>query len=481
MIADDSGAIGLGGIIGGESTGVDEATTDVLLECAWFDPEVIAAHRPAPRRCSTDARTRFERGVDPMKLSSAIESAAQMILDLCGGEASEPRISGEFPADGYPNRDRVFRYRPSRLAALGGVDLARAGAARRSSAARIPARSTRTTATAGSATSSGRRRWRGPMATSWFVRAPTWRPDVDGEADLVEEIARIHGYDKVPSTPLEREPGVAHPTATRSQLIERRVRRTAAARGLDEAVTWSFISEKEAAAFGGGDWRLANPISEEMKVMRPSLLPGLIAAARRNLDRGAAVVRLFEIGRRYLGDGERPTLSLLLAGDKQPRDWQCGQGAGFRRVRRQGRSAGAARSGGRAGRQSAGVPGRRPDLAPGPLGDACGWARRRSSPRSASCTRGWSRELDAPAGAVAAEIYLDAIPAPRSSGRARPAFAPPALQAVTRDFAFIVPGDLPADDLVRAIRGADKAAITAVRLFDRFEPDGRRCSAWRSK
>ena len=161
------------------------------------------------------------------------------------------------------------------------------------------------------------------------VTVPTWRRDVEGPADLVEEVARITGYDQVPSTPLRRAPGVAKPTATRSQLIERRVRRTAAARGLDEAVTWSFISEAEAEAFGGGDWRLANPISEDMKVMRPSLLPGLIAAARRNLDRGASSVRLFEIGRRYLGDAEHPTLGLLLAGERRRASWQSGKAQPF--------------------------------------------------------------------------------------------------------------------------------------------------------
>src|SRR5205085_6617642 len=161
------------------------------------------------------------------------------------------------------------------------------------------------------------------------VAIPTWRRDVEGPADLVEEVARIIGYDQVPSTPLDRAPGVAKPTATRAQLLERKARRTAAARGLDEAVTWSFISEEEAKAFGGADWVLANPISEEMKVMRPSLLPGLIAAARRNIDRGASSVRLFEVGRRYLGDAEHPTLSLLLAGDKMERGWQSGKAQGF--------------------------------------------------------------------------------------------------------------------------------------------------------
>jgi phenylalanyl-tRNA synthetase beta chain len=142
-------------------------------------------------------------------------------------------------------------------------------------------------------------------------------------------VVRIVGYDQVPPTPLPRAPGVARPTATRSQRIERQVRRTAAARGLNEAVTWSFISDDEAAAFGGNEWRLANPISEEMMVMRPSLLPGLIAAARRNLDRGMSSIRLFELGRRYLGDAEHPTLTFLLAGDKRPRGWQSGKARAF--------------------------------------------------------------------------------------------------------------------------------------------------------
>src|SRR5205085_8918375 len=161
------------------------------------------------------------------------------------------------------------------------------------------------------------------------VAIPTWRRDVEGPADLVEEVARIIGYDQVPSTPLDRAPGVAKPTATRAQLLERRVRRTAAARGVDEAVTWSFISEKEAQAFGGAEWRLANPISDDMKVMRPSLLPGLIAAAQRNLNRGASSVRLFEIGRRYLADQEHATAALLMTGDRTTRDWQSGKAQNF--------------------------------------------------------------------------------------------------------------------------------------------------------
>jgi phenylalanyl-tRNA synthetase beta chain len=469
VIADDSGAIGLGGVIGGESTGVDESTTDVLLECAWFDPQGIAA--TARRHAvQTDASTRFERGVDPMKLSEAIEAAAQMIVELCGGELSEPRISGAFAADGYPNRDTIVRYRPARLAALAGVDLpddAQAAILGRLEFLRLDP------ADADSWVNEEQRQEALAEADGerWFVRVPTWRPDIDGEADIVEEVARIHGFDKVPATPLPREPGVAHPTATRSQRIERQIRRTAAARGLNEAVTWSFISDKEAQAFGGSDWRLANPISEELKVMRPSLLPGLIAAAQRNINRGASTVRLFEIGRRYLGDAEHATLSLLLAGDRQPRHWQWGGAQNF--------SAFDAKAEVLALLEAAGAPVANLQVHPdaGPTWHPGRSATLRLGPKTIVAAFGelhprLAAEHDAPGGAVAADIYLDAIPAQRSSEHARAAYRPPALQAITRDFAFVVPDDLSADTLARAIRGADKASIVDVRLFDRYRPDG---------
>ncbi|HET7708960.1 MAG TPA: phenylalanine--tRNA ligase subunit beta [Sphingomicrobium sp.] len=470
VIADSSGAIGFGGVIGGESTGVDEHTTDVLLECAWFDPAIIAATGQR-HAVFTDARARFERGIDPMKLSAAIESAAKMILDLCGGEVAQPTISGDFPADGYPNRMNRLVHRTARVRELGGVD--------------VPAKEQmRILASLGfnlldlevdelwegdeDSRSALREQLTAADGEAWVVQAPTWRPDVDGPADLVEEITRIHGYDKVPSTPLERAAGVARPTATRAQLIERRARRTAAARGLDEAVTWSFISEAEAAVFGGSDWRLANPISEDMKVMRPSLLPGLIAAARRNHDRGAATVRLFELGRRYLGDAEHATLGLLLSGSRRDRHWRSGKAQPFDAFDAKAEVLAVLEAVGAQVDNLQVVPDAGPNWHPGRS------ATLRLGPKTILAAFGelhpkLHKSLDSPEGAVAAEIYLDAIPAGRSSGRARTAYAPPALQPVTRDFAFFVPADLAADGLVRAIRGADKSAISAVRLFDRFE------------
>jgi phenylalanyl-tRNA synthetase beta chain len=441
VIADDRQVHDIGGIMGGEDSGVSADTTDVVLEVAYFTPERIARTGQA-LGLTSDARSRFERGVDPAFLDDGLAILTGLVLDICGGEPSAAIRAGEPPID-----RRVIQFDFGRTKALGGID--------------VP-----------------EQRQRDILQSLGFevdggdVIVPTWRRDVDGPADLVEEVVRIVGYDKVPSTPLNRVPGVAKPTATRSQLIERRVRRTAAARGLDEAVTWSFISEREADAFGGADWRLANPISEDLKVMRPSLLPGLIAAARRNLDRGVASVRLFEVGRRYLGDAEHPTLSLLLAGERRGREWRSGKAQAF--------DAFDAKAEVSALLEAAGAPvGNLQVFADaGPTWHPGRSAKLGLGPKTVIASFGelhpkLQKELDAPAGAVAAEIYLDVIPAPRSSGRARSAYAPPALQAIARDFAFIVPADVPAENFVRAIRGADKAAITAVRLFDRFEtPEG---------
>ena len=449
VIADDSGTIGLGGIIGGESTGVDEGTTDVLLECAWFSPETVAA---TGRRHGviSDARARFERGVDPTTVASGIESAAAMIIELCGGEPSEPLIVD----DGSLNEllaPHIVPYRPERLADLGGIEL------ERERQAAILANLGFTLAMAGE----------GP----WRVGAPSWRPDIDGEADVVEEVARIHGFDSIPSTPLPQTAGVAEPTATRGQLIERRVRRAAAARGLDEAVTWSFIAEEQAEAFGGSAWRLANPISEDMKVMRPSLLPGLIAAARHNADRAQLSIRLFEIGRRYLEEGERPTVGVLLAGNRAARSWQSGHAQPF--------SPFDAKAEALALLEAAGAPTGNLQIFPdaGPVWHPGRSATLRLGPKTVLAAFGelhprLVKELDAPPATVAAEIYLDAIPTARGGGRARPAFSPSPLQPVTRDFAFLVPDDLTAETLVRSIRGADKSGIRGARIFDRYRPEG---------
>jgi phenylalanyl-tRNA synthetase beta chain len=437
VIADDRQVHDIGGIMGGEDSGVSAETADVMLEVAYFTPERIARTGQA-LGLTSDARSRFERGVDPAFLDEGLAILTGLIVDICGGEPSAVLRVGQPPVE-----RRTIAFDFDRTRSLGGIEVPEAR--QRTILERL-----------------------GFELNGNAVTIPTWRRDVEGSADLVEEVARIEGYDKLPSTPLKREPGVAKPTATRSQLMERRVRRTAAARGLDEAVTWSFISEKEGDAFGGADWRLANPISEELKVMRPSLLPGLIAAARRNLDRGASSVRLFEVGRRYLGDAEHPTLSILLAGERSGREWRSGKAQNFDTFD--------AKAEVSALLEAAGAPVANLQVFPdaGPTWHPGRSAKLGLGPKTIVASFGelhprLQKELDAPAGAVAAEIYLDAIPASRSSGRARPAYAPPALQAITRDFAFVVPAELSADNLARAIRGADKGAITGVRLFDRFE------------
>ncbi|RMB51936.1 phenylalanyl-tRNA synthetase beta subunit [Sphingomonas sp. PP-CE-3A-406] len=458
VIADDAAVHDIGGIMGGEHSGVSADTTDVLIECAYFDPDHIA-RTGQKLTLTSDARSRFERGVDPAFLEDGLAIATALVLHICGGTASDVTRSGEPPLD-----PRVIHYDPRLSADLGGLHVA-------------PERQARTLLSLGftiGAIQSADAFSDALFSTiegKWPVMIPSWRRDVDGPADLVEEVVRIEGIDNIPSTPLPRMPGVAKPTATPEQKLERRARRAAAARGLDEAVTWSFLSEAEAAAFGGGAWTLANPISEDLKVMRPSLLPGLLAATGRNLKRGQQSVRLFEIGRRYLADAERATLGVVLAGDRRPRGWRDGKAAAF--------DAYDAKAEALALLAASGAPVDNLQVM-GEAGDA--WhpgqsGTLRLGPKTVLASFGMLHptvlkafDLD---GAVAAvEVYLDAIPPKRAIGFARPAYTPPALQAVRRDFAFLVPAALATDTLVRAVKGADKVAIVSARVFDVFTGAG---------
>jgi phenylalanyl-tRNA synthetase beta chain len=443
VIADDNGVHDIGGIMGGEHSGVTEGTADILIECAYFDPEHIA--RTGQKLALTsDARSRFERGVDPAFVETGLALATAMAIELAGGEASEIVRAGS-----PPDPDKMVQYRPARARELAGIDVPEA-------------RQKAILGRLGFAVEEGKR---------WRVSVPSWRRDVDGEADLVEEVARIHGYDKVPATPLPRAPGVARPTATPEQMVERKARRVAAARGLNEAVTWSFVSEAEAAPFGGAAWVLDNPISEDLKAMRPSLLPGLLSAVRRNVARGADSVRLFELGRRYLADGERPTLGLVLAGERDGRDWRSGKARGFDAYDAKAEAlAILAAAGARVetlqaldGASAVYHPGRSARLCLGPKTVLAEFGELHPATLKAF-------DLDGPA--VAAEIYLDALPQKRASGHMREAYTPPALQAVKRDFAFVVPAGTAADALLRAVRGADRQAIAQVRLFDLFTGAG---------
>ena len=441
VIADDARVHDIGGIMGGEESGVSLETTDVIIECAYFDPESIA--RTGQKLLLTsDARSRFERGVDPAFLAEGLEIATRLVLDLCGGMPSEPTHAGTPPT----TRKRIA-YDPTLAERLGGLAVA-------------PDRQREILIALGFA-----------VEADWTVLPPPARRDIDGPADLVEEIIRIVGIDSVPATPLPRTPGVAKPTATPAQALESRVRRAAAARGLNEAITWSFLSQPQADAIGGGAWSLANPISEELKVMRPSLLPGLFAAAERNMKRGAPGVRLFELGRRYLAEGERPTLGIVLAGENRARGWQDGKATAF--------TAFDAKAEALALLAAAGAPVDNLQVM-GDAGDA--WhpgqsGTLRLGPKTVLAAFGMVHplttrafDLDGPVAAV--ELYLDALPAKRTTSFARAAYAPPPLQAVRRDFAFLVPEALAADALVRAVKGADKASIVAARLFDVFVGTG---------
>ena len=441
VIADDKGVHDIAGIMGGAHSGCSEGTTDVLLEVAYFTPERIATTGQA-LALSSDARTRFERGVDPAFLDDGLAIITALILDICGGEASEIVRAGT-----PPDERRTFVYDPAHCARLGGIDVA-------------PGEQAVILERLGFSVSS-----------DWQITTPSWRRDVTGSADIVEEIIRMIGLDRVPSTPLPRADGVARPTATPAQMIERKLRRTAAARGMNEAINWSFLSEREAGAFGGGAWVLANPISEEMKVMRPTLLAGLLSAAARNANRGAESVRLFEIGRRYFADGERATMALLLAGNKSPRGWADGKAQPF--------DAFDAKAEAIALLAGAGAPvdnllvmdGAGDHFHPGQSGTL------RLGPKIILASFGalhpaTAKAFDLGGAVVVAEIFLDAIPAKRTTGFMRAAFTPPALQSVTRDFAFLVPETLAAGDLIRAVKGADKESIVAARLFDLFAGAG---------
>ncbi|MBU6393238.1 MAG: phenylalanine--tRNA ligase subunit beta [Sphingomonadales bacterium] len=450
VIADDSGVHDIAGIMGGEHSGCSDETTDVLLEVAYFTPANIARTGQA-LALTSDARGRFERGVDPAFLDTGMDLLTSLILDICGGEPSEVIRAGTPPTD-----RKTLAYDPALAGNLGGIDVADSEQKRILAALGFE------------------------VAEDWTITVPTWRPDVDGAPDIVEEVIRVHGLDAVPSTPLPRADGVAKPTATAAQMQERRIRRAAASRGLNEAVTWSFLPTGEAEHFSegkGGLWTLANPISEDLKTMRPSLLPGLLSATRRNLDRGATTVRLFEIGRRYLrGEGgasdEQPSLAVVLAGEAQARGWATGKAKPF--------DAFDAKAEALALLAEAGAPVENLQV----MGEAGSQfhpgqsATLRLGPKTVLARFGLlhpttAKAFDLSSPVAVVELFLDRIPARKGPGSfARPHYAPSALQAVTRDYAFLVPAALPAGDLLRAVRGADKANVVAARVFDDFRGQG---------
>ncbi len=456
VIADAAAVHDIGGIMGGEHSGASETTTDVLIECAYFTPESIAKTGQA-LALSSDARTRFERGVDPAFLDDGLSIATHYVVDLCGGVASPATRAGAAPFDMLP-----IAYHPAHCAALTGLEV-------------DTARQSAILTALGFAVDSG-----AGNGGAWLVTPPSWRRDVTISVDIVEEIARIIGLGAIPATPLPRADAVAKPVLTPLQIRERKARRGAASHGLHEAITWSFLPPAQAQAFAnpadGPLWSLANPISTDMAVMRPSLLPGLIAAATRNAAIGAKSVPLFEIGRHYArkDDGssqETLMLSIVMAGQARDRHWQDGKATPF--------DAFDAKAAVLAILEAAGAPIDRlqirseaaPHYHPGQSG-TLGLGPKNPIAMFGMLHPATAKLMDMDGPVAIAEINLEAIPAKRDNSTAKPAFTPPALQAVTRDFAFFLPRDMPADDLIRAVRSADKANIVAARIFDDFRGAG---------
>ena len=446
VIADDLGPLCLGGVMGGIRSGTTDETVNVLMECASWDPDLIA-QTGRKTGIVSDARYRLERSVDPALTEPGLELATRLMLELVGGEAMEPVISGE---DVFPNT--VVEFPLSEVRRLTGLE---------TSPEEIEAVLTRLGF-----------KLEG-MGGTRKVAVPSWRPDVTMKADLAEEVMRMVGVDNVPVDPLPRLNHVAPRMLTTLQNRRRLARRTLAARGLDEAVTWSFIPAAEAERYGGGaaELKLANPIASELTDMRPSLLPGLLAAAQRNTNRGFADLKLFEVGQVFhsvLPEGQRTYASGIRLGGT--RHWQ--------------------------GADKVSVFDAKADIAA--LLDALGhdidklqlvtepasWSHPGRGGRiqlGPKVVIGWfgevhPNELDAYdlSGPVAAfELDLDAIPEPRRKAtRAKPALKLSDLQPVSRDFAFVVDRDVPADKVLRAAKNADKALITAVDVFDVFEGKG---------
>ncbi len=446
VIADAGGIESIGGVMGGLASGCTETTVNVIVESAWFDP-IRTAATGRQLRVNSDARYRFERGVDPAFTAPGLELGTRMILDLCGGEASEVVEAGAAPLPG-----RRLSLRAGRVRQLVGLEIA-------------VDEQVRILTALGFSVAPGE-----PME----VTVPSWRPDVLGEADLVEEVARIASLANLRGQPLPRpDPGVIRPALTAGQRREGLVRRSLAALGAHECVTYSFIPGPAARRFGGGAEavRVENPISSEMTHLRPSLLPGLLAAAARNQARGFAELALFELGPVFQGGepGEQAQEACLLrTGASGPRNPHAPRRA---------TDAFDARADAEAALSAAGVavdrlmavrdglpdwmhPGRAAFLSLGPRTPLALFGE--LHPRILDA-------FDVKGPAVAMTLFLGAIPFPRARSITRPALSVSDLPAVERDFAFVVDARVEAETVLKAARGADKGLVERAQVFDVFE------------
>ncbi len=450
VVADDERAEALAGIVGGEPTGCTEQTVNVFVEAALFDP-VRTAQTGRRLGIDSDARYRFERGVDPAAVFAGMERATRLILELCGGEPSELVVAGA-----EPEWKRSLTLRPGRVAALGGVDLPRE-------------RQVRILMDLGFTVDGEDEEGR------LVVGVPSWRADVHGEADLVEEVLRVHGFHAIPATPLPRETVLTRPALTLKQRRVALAKRTLAARGLSEAVTWSFLSGPVAELFGGIEpgLRLVNPISSDLDVMRPSILPNLIQAAGRNADRGFADVGLFEVGAAFrtpAPDGQDTVAAGIRAGAAVPRHWA---------EKARGVDVFDAKADALAVLEAAGAPTANLQVTT----DAPGWYHPGRSgvlrlgptvmARFGEIHPSVLETLGVKGPVVGFEVMLDAVPLPKKKGgTAKPMVQLSAFQPVERDFAFVLDRKVEADKILRAVKGADKALVKDVAVFDVYEGPG---------
>jgi phenylalanyl-tRNA synthetase beta chain len=440
--------------MGGEHSGVDETTTDVLIESALWDPLNIAQ---SGRKLGiiTDARYRFERGVDPAFTLPGLDLATSMVMSICGGEASEAVIAGKVPQD-----NRVIDFPWSEVPRLSGLPVQ-------------PAESKQILEKLGFAINGA--------GDTVKVTPPSWRPDVEGKADLVEEVIRIVGLDRIEPQPLPRlEAAVAKPILTLIQKRTRLAKRGLSARGLVEAITWSFIGKAEAEMFGGGDPRLAlaNPIASDLSDMRPSLLPGLLKAAQRNADRGFSDVAIFEVGQCFASDepeGQMMKAAAVRRGTARSegvgRHWDGGAASvdvfdakadAMALLATLGIPAGGLQV--VAGGSSWFHPGRSGTLQFGPKNVIGAFGEIHPNVLKA---------LDLKGPVVAFELRLDGLPPPKPKPtKMKPKLVLSDFQPIARDFAFVVGRDVAAGDIVKAAQGAERQLIVGVDVFDVYEGTG---------
>ncbi|MEE2565148.1 phenylalanine--tRNA ligase subunit beta [Hyphobacterium marinum] len=445
VIADDARCLGFGGVMGGEYSGCTEETTDVFVECAWFDPQITRATGRATG-IESDAKHRFERGVDTGFVRGGLELATALILDLCGGEPSEMFVAGEEPA--APD---AINFPTGEVKRLTGLDL--------SNEEIVDILSALGFGIAGA-------------GDSLSVEVPTWRRDCALKADLVEEVARIHGFNRIEAISLPRLPGRREAPATTGQNRARWARRALAQRGYREAVTWSFAEKSRAALFGGHGEGLAleNPISSELDVMRPSALIHLLTAIQANADKGVSDPRLFEVGPIYLSDAPdgQETVAAGVRFVKPVRSWHGSREADLFD----------AKADAMAALDAAGAPvdslqvaaEARPWWHPGRSG-VFKLGPKNVLAEFGEIHPGILRELDIDGRVIGFEVRLDAIPEGRkkSGTKARPPLQRSELMPVRRDFAFVLDRSVAAQDVIRAAKGADKALIADVTVFDVYQ------------